>query len=688
MHQRMAGLVLAGLLLAALGASASAAPSGLSPEQLIGLARLSDPRISPDTTQAAYVRSQTDLAANKGHSSIWLAPVDGHAAPKRLTGPGDGDNSQPRWVPDGTALYFISSRSGTNQIWLQPLDGGAARQITDLPLDADHLTLSPTGRHIAFTMEVFADCPTPQCTADRLAAAEKSPETGLVHQRLFIRHWNQWKDGRRRHLFVQSLDGGAPVNVSAVLDGDVAAAPFGGAADIAFAPDGQSIVFAARLAADDEVWTTNYDLYRAPADGSAPPVNLTPGNKAMDLHPVFTPDGRSLAYIATAVPGYESAKRRIMVMDLATGKATPLNPDWDRSVDGFAFLPAGNIIVAKTQDMGQRRLWAISRRSGAATKLTGDGYVQDFDLVKNQIVYLSSGLGAPADLYATRANGSRHKRLTSANKDALQGVALAEYEQFSFPGWGNETVHGYAMKPVGFQEGVKYPLVYVIHGGPQSSFANVWHTRWNAQVLAAAGYGVVFIDFHGSTGYGQAFTDSITGDWGGKPLVDWQRGLDAALARYDWLDGGRVCAMGGSYGGYAVNWIAGQWPDRFNCLINHAGVFDLRAMYYETEELWFIEHDFGGPYFSAPDNYERFNPVAHAGKWQTPMLVIHGALDYRVPDTQAIATFTALQRRGIPSKLLYFPDEGHHIAKPANALQWHQTVLDWLARWLKSGETQ
>ncbi len=687
----MRGLLCAALAALALNSGASSLGHAevqlLTPETLIGLARIGDPTVSPDAERVAYSVTTADLADNKTRTAIWTAPVDGRGDAQALAGGLDSSNTTPRWAADGQSLYFLSDRGGSRQVWRQRLDDDKPQPMTDLPIDIEHFALSPDGRHIALILQVFADCADLACTAARLEAAEQRAATGKVYERLFIRHWNQWQDGRQRHVFVLSLAGGEPVRLSAGIAGDVAAAPFGSGDDLLFTPDGESVIFTARLAAG-EAWSTNYDIYQVPIDASGPPVNLTAANKAMDIRPQFTPDGRGLAYISTQEPGYESGKRRLMLLDLTTGQTAPINPAWDRSVDAFAFLPAGNIVIVLAQDMGQRRLFAISRRSGAATKLTGEGYVHDFDLVKNQIVYQSSNLAAPADLYATRANGSRHKRLTRANDAALKGVRLADYEQFSFPGWGEQPVHGYAMKPAQFQLNQRYPLVYIIHGGPQSSFANVWHTRWNAQALAAAGYGVVFIDFHGSTGYGQAFTDSITQDWGGKPLVDWRRGLDAALARFGWLDGGKVCAMGGSYGGYAVNWIAGQWPDRFNCLINHAGVFDLRAMYYETEELWFMEHDFGGPQFQAPANYERFNPVAHVGKWQAPMLVIHGAQDFRLPDTQGLATFTALQRRGIPSKLLYFPDEGHHIAQPANALQWHHTVLEWLNRWIGAGSGQ
>jgi dipeptidyl aminopeptidase/acylaminoacyl peptidase len=279
---------------------------------------------------------------------------------------------------------------------------------------------------------------------------------------------------------------------------------------------------------------------------------------------------------------------------------------------------------------------------------------------------------------------SAPKPLTAVNQTLLAERQFGEFEQFSFKGWNDETVYGYVMKPAGFERGKKYPIAFIVHGGPQVSFSNQWSWRWNPQVYAGAGYAVVFIDFHGSPGYGQAFTDSISQDWGGKPLVDLQKGLDAALGRYDWLDGNRACSLGASYGGFMQNWIAGNWSDRFQCIVNHAGIFDQRTMYYTTEELWFTEWENGGPYYLTPKIHEKFNPADHVTKWRTPMLVIHGALDYRVPYSQGLATFTALQRQGIPSRFVFFPDENHWILKPANSLRWHSEVLEWLDQHLKA----
>ncbi|MEO0997521.1 MAG: S9 family peptidase [Pseudomonadota bacterium] len=317
------------------------------------------------------------------------------------------------------------------------------------------------------------------------------------------------------------------------------------------------------------------------------------------------------------------------------------------------------------------------------TRLTAFGWVDAVAETPDGPLFALNALHQPTDLYRIRRPDNALEQLTAVNAERLSATQFGVYEQFSFAGWNDETVYGFVMRPASTEAGVRYPVAFLIHGGPQGSFADRFHYRWNPQTYAAAGYAVVFIDFHGSTGYGQAFTDSISGDWGGKPLVDLQRGLAAALERYDFLDGERVCALGASYGGFMVNWIAGNWPGRFRCLVNHDGVFDQRMMYYTTEELFFPEWEHGGTYHDASNAHEKFNPVTFVRNWETPMLVIHGALDYRVPETQGIAAFTALQRRGIDSEFLHFPTENHWVLSPANSVAWHEAVQEWLAKYLK-----
>jgi dipeptidyl aminopeptidase/acylaminoacyl peptidase len=666
----------------------AAQPAGkpFTVDDLVRLKRLTDPHVSPDGRYVAYVLGETDMDANRRRTDLWLLDLTAKAAtPRRLTQNPANDTS-PRWSPDGKSIYFLSTRSGTAQVWRLQLDGGEATQVTDYPREIGSLEVAPAGSRIAVSMEVFVDCADLQCTKERFDAKEKQKATGRVYDRIFMRHWDTWSDGTRSHLFVAAVgaDGkaGAPVDVSKGLDGDVPSKPFGGDEEYAFTPEGLGVVFAARVAGRAEPWSTNFDLYQSPIDGSAAPKNLTAENKAWDTQPVFLKNG-DLAYLAMDRPGFESDRFHVVLRDAHSGATRPLTQSWDRSVSRLGVTADGKRLLATTDDVGQEALYAIDVPSGTPHKIVGTGAVSDYSATNDSVVYALASLGGPADLYISRVAGGAARRLTSVNNDVLGQRALSEYEQFSFKGWNNETVYGFVMKPYGFTAGQRYPTAFVVHGGPQSSFSNAWSYRWNPQVFAAQGYGVVFIDFHGSPGYGQAFTDSISKDWGGKPLEDLQKGLAAALEKYPWLDGQNACALGASYGGFMINWIAGNWSDRFKCLVNHDGIFDQRTMYYSTEELWFPEWEHGGPYYENPRGHEKFNPADYVTKWRTPMLVIHSEQDFRVPLEQGLSTFTALQRRGIDSKLLTFPDENHWVLKPANSVLWHRTVFDWLAMYLK-----
>ncbi|HVS00257.1 MAG TPA: S9 family peptidase, partial [Thermoanaerobaculia bacterium] len=541
----------------------------------------------------------------------------------------------------------------------------------------------------------FPDCPTIACTRERLDAVEKTGIQARLYDGGFIRHWDTWSDGRRNHLFVASLgaDGkpGEPVDLTRGLPADVPSRPFGGTEEFAFAPDGRSLIFSMRLAGKDnreEPWSTNFDLYEvpvAPADGKRPPRNLTEANPAWDTRPVFSPDGKTLAYLAMARPGFEADRLQIVLRSLPDGKVRKLAETWDRSPDEMFFSADGRTLYVTAYDVGQVPLVAIDVASGQMRKLVSEGSVHSAALAGDRIVFGLDHLRSPAELHTVQLDGSGLTRITEINRERLASVLQGEPEQFHFEGANGDPVYGWVIKPVGFDPGKKYPLAFLIHGGPQGSFHNEFHYRWNPQPYAGAGYAVVMIDFHGSTGYGQAFTDAIRGDWGGKPFIDLQKGLAAATARYPWIDGDRACALGASYGGFMVNWIAGQWNDRFRCLVSHDGTFDHRMMYYGTEELWFPEWEHLGPYWENPESHEKHNPVRFVDRWKTPMLVVHGGLDYRIPDNQGIAAFNALQRRGIPSQFLYLPDENHWVLKPGNSVRWHETVLAWLDRWLKEG---
>jgi dipeptidyl aminopeptidase/acylaminoacyl peptidase len=674
-------LALAGPALAAEPA-VNANPRGFTAKDLVMLDRVSAPQFSPDGDQILYALRETSWEADRGVGSLWVTDASGGQG-ARLT-PAEIPASAGAWSPDGAFVYFLSAKSGSMQVWRVPAAGGDAQQVTAYPLDVGSFRLSPDGKAIALSFEVFADCATLACTTERHAANANDKRTGVQYDRIFVRHWDTWKDGTRSQVFLSPIgaDGkaaGEPRLLTKGIDGDVPGKPFGDQSDYVFSPDGSTLVFSARIAGKSEPWSTNFDLFEVPVDGSAAPKNLTDANDAMDTNPVFSADGKTLFWRAMKRPTFEADRFGLMALDRATGAVREIAAEWDRSFDTLVPGDDGRTMYTATLDTGTHPVFEVNLASGAVRKVVQGGNIGAFDIDGDRIVFTRDSIAAPADLYlgAIRARIAE-RRLTNYNAEALSGIRMGEYEQFSFKGWNDATVHGYVIKPWNAEPGKKAPVAFLIHGGPQGSFHNQWHYRWNAQTYAGMGFAVVMIDFHGSTGYGQAFTDSISEDWGGKPLVDLQKGWAAALEKYDFLDGERACALGGSYGGYMVNWIAGNWNEPWDCFVNHAGVFDLRSMAYSTEELWFTEWENGGVPWENAAAMEKHNPVNFVQNWRVPMLVIHGQKDYRVLVEQGLATFGALQRRGIESELLYFPDENHWILRPHNSVQWHESVNAWL----------
>jgi len=673
------------MLLAALFASATASAEPFTAEKLVRLDRVGSPVLSPDGSLVVYSVRKTDMEANKGVYDLWLTGYhDGNTRPLTTH---EANDTEPAFSADGKFVYFLSTRSGSSQVWRIPMEGGEATQVTDLPVDVGTFRLAPDDSSLVLSASVYLDCEDLDCTARRGKARADNPATGVLYDHLFMRHWDHWLDDTHSQLFALALDKsgsatGEPLRVSKGIRADIPSRNWGGAEEYAISPDGKTLYFAARIRDRDEPTSTNFDVYSAPMNGDGEVVNLTESNLAWDTRPVPSPDGRKLVYLAMSRPGFEADRFRIMVRDLQSGKTEELAADWDRSASALAFTQSGDSLLVNADDVGNVALWEFDLDDGARKKLVELGSVSAFVSGPLGTVYALDNLKTPTELFAIDSGGTEPRQLTHFSTPQLAEVEMGDFEQFLFTGANDETVYGYVMKPAGFQKGRKYPIAFLIHGGPQGSFGNHFHYRWNPQTYAGQGFAAIFIDFHGSTGYGQDFTDSISNDYGGKPLLDLQLGLSAALERYDFLDGDRVCALGASYGGYMINWIAGNWPDRFDCLVNHDGIFDERMMYYATEELWFPEWDYGGPYYEVPENYEAHNPVNFVENWQTPMLVVHGQLDYRVPVTQGIATFTALQRRGIPSKFLYFPDENHWVLKPQNSVQWHQVVNQWLHDYL------
>ena len=673
------------MFLAGLLTSATAMAEPFTAEKLVRLDRVSAPALSPDGGTLVYSVRKTDMEANKGVHDLWLTGFrDGKTSQLTTHSANDTD---PAFAPDGESVYFLSTRSGTSQVWRISLGGGEATQVTNLPVDVGTFRLAPGGDRLVLSASVYLDCEDLACTASRDKAQEDSPTTGVVYDQLFMRHWDHWLDAKHSQLFALSLNNegtgaGEPLRVSKGIRADIPSRVWGGAEEYAISPDGQTLYFAARIRDRDEPTSTNFDIYSAPMNGDSEALNLTQANLAWDTQPVVSPDGRKLAYLAMARPGFEADRFQIMIRDLKSGKTEPLAEDWDRSASSITFTNSGDSLLVNADDVGNVALFELALADGEPRKLVGLGSVSAFSSGPHGTVFAMDNLKSPTELFAIDKGKTKARQLTHFSAPQLENIDMGDFEQFSFTGADDDTVYGYVLQPAQFEKGKKYPVAFLIHGGPQGSFGNHFHYRWNPQTYAGQGFAAVFIDFHGSTGYGQNFTDSISNDYGGKPLVDLQLGLKAALKKYDFLDGENICALGASYGGYMVNWIAGNWPDRFDCLVNHDGIFDERMMYYATEELWFPEWDFGGPYYEKAENYEKHNPANFVDRWQTPMLVVHGQLDYRVPVTQGIATFTALQRRGIPSKFLYYPDENHWVLKPQNSVQWHRVVNQWLHEYL------
>lgn len=662
-----------------------AATRGLDVRDMIALDRVSSPLLTADGGNVIFAKRVVG-ADSKASTGLFIRNLRTRdlAPPKSLTPAGWNVNSA-ALSADGQTVYFLSAKNGSQQLYAQPTTGGTPRQLTDFPVDVDSFHVSPQGDRVAFSSGVFQDCGSDlACTSKKLDAHKARKNTGEVFDSLFVRHWDTWADGRRNTLFVAPLPAAKAAAVkgasaiSATLAGDAPSKPFGGNDDFTWSPDGKTVVAAIRVAGKQEPWSTNFDLYRLDAEGKQAPVNLTASNPAWDAGPVFSADGKTLYYRAMKRPGFEADRFGLMAMDVATGKTREIAPKWDRSAGEIVLSGDGTLIYTSADDMGEHRLFGVDIATGEAEVVVDGGSIGSPVIAGTTLAYTKNSLKSGDQIVVAAFDGANPREITPSAGEMLPDVAFGDYEQFQFKGWNNETVHGYVVKPYNYQEGKRYPVAFLIHGGPQGSFGNGWSYRWNPQTYAGQGYAVVMIDFHGSTGYGQAFTDAISQHWGDRPLEDLQKGWAAAQKQYPFLNGDKACALGASYGGFMVNWIAGNWNEPWKCLVNHDGVFDQRMMGYATEELWFTEWEQGGTPYEKAASYEKFNPVNHVSDWKKPILIVHGQLDYRIPVEQGLAAFTAAQRQGIESKFLYFPDENHWVLKPQNSVQWHDTVNGWL----------
>jgi dipeptidyl aminopeptidase/acylaminoacyl peptidase len=671
-----------GALLTGLSAQAqNSAKHAISFDDLIKMHRVSGVAISKDGRSVAYAVSTPDMEANRSVANIWVVSASGGAAVQVSQG---GRDNSPQWSPDGKSLAFTSARDGNSQVYLLSMAGGEAKKVTQLSTGADLFHWSPDGKWIAFTSSVYPDCKDDACNEKRDADKEKSKVKARIYDHLLYRHWDHWSDGKRSHLFVVPVDGSAtPRDLTAGSDYDVPPEERSGPGDFNFSPDSKELCFTA-VTDKIEAISTNADLFIVPVTGGEAKRITT--QQGFDGNPVYSPDGRYIAYHAQLTPGYEADKWRVMLYDRQSGKNENLSESFDRSATELGWSPDSKTIYFLAENETLQPIYSMEPRAGATPKKLVDGFNVEFALSGDghTLVTTQTSLTLPSEVFAVSADGSGLKQLSDVNGAILSQLDMNPPEKFWFDGAEGTKVQAMLIRPPQFSTSEKYPVLVLLHGGPQTMWSDAWGYRWNAEVFSGAGYVTLMINRRGSTGYGQKFTDEITNDWGGKAYEDVMKGVDAVLAKYPFLDSSRMAAAGGSYGGYMADWMATH-TDRFKAIISHAGVYDKVSMY-ATEELWFEEHDSQGTPWGAPENYKKWAPstyAEHLGKYKTPTLVIAGERDYRVPYTQSLEFFNSLQRQGVPSKLLIFPDEGHWVLKPQNSQLWYKTFVDWLTTYVK-----
>ncbi|KAF9971866.1 hypothetical protein BGZ73_005102 [Actinomortierella ambigua] len=663
--------------------NAAAKQQPLTPELMLSLARPSTAAVSPNAQFAVFSTSRYSFETHKTISNLNLLSLKDNTVSDftpRAPGTSHGDAF---WLDDDH-IAFLSNE----QVYIKPLSGGEEPYaLTAFPVGIANVKYNRQAGLLAFSAPVYADGSLQRAKERDEELKTTKHDTGLAFDHLMVRHWDEFIQEKKNNIFVVKIKkeektfvvDGEPINLLKGTGLESPIIPFGDASDFDLSPDGKELVFAAKINTPDNAWETTTFIYTIATDGTGQPKKLNPESVGYAGHPIYSSTGKWIAYLQMQRPQYESDRRQIVLH--SEGKNQFVARNWDRSASSVLFDKKDESLIVTAEETGHIKVFKIDIATSKVETIVdkhAQSGVQYLD--ENTLLYSTSSLKRPNDVYTVDLTTKKIQQRTDVHAQDLENVFLSEPEDVWFKGDKDHDVHGWLLKPIDFDPSKKYPLAFIVHGGPQSAFNDAWSTR-------CAGFVVVTLNPTGSTGYGQAFTDAINRNWGGSPFIDLMKGADHVLEHYTYIDPKRTCALGASYGGYMMNWFNGH-TTRFNCLVNHDGIFDTKSGFYVTEELYFPEYDHGGVPWDPKTTYERWNPANHVDKWQTPTLVIHSDKDYRLPVTEGLATFTTLQRKGIPSRFLYFPDENHWVLKAANSQRWHREVLSWIQKWTKEAKEE
>lgn len=649
--------------------------SPITVDDLWGMLRIGSADISPDGRTIVFSASAYSIELNKGNSDLYL--IDSNGENLRTIVRSERSESNPKFSPDGKNIIYEFG----NQIWQCNSDGTNPEQITSLHTGAGGAVFSNDGSKLMFVSSVYPDCFSEECNKARDEATEKNPVKASIFTELLYRHWNDWRGEKRSHIFLMNLNSKEVSDLTIGSKFDAPPIALGSSSDYNFSPDGNEIAFTMNRE-DTTAISTNNDIWIMPIDklekGKKPQYEKISLSKGNDNQPIYSPDGRYIAYCSMERAGFEADKQRLMLYDREKKTTVSLTDKLDRSVGEMIWSPDSKSIYFVSSNEVYHSIYKIELASGKISFVVEKNFNSNIVLSKDgtKLFFKQQRSTLPYEIFSSNSDGSKIQQITFLNKKILSRIEMNEIETFWSKGADGKPVQSILVKPPFFDPASKYPVILLVHGGPQGSWADDFHYRWNLQMFAAPGYVVIAPNPRGSTGYGQKFTDEISGDWGGKAYKDIMNSVDYAIKNFSFIDQNNLFAAGASYGGYMINWIATQ-TNRFNALVSHAGVFNLESMYGTTEELWFVDWEFKGKPWTNRKLYEKFSPHRYAHKIKTPMLVVHGAYDFRVPEEQAFQLFTTLQRIGVKSKFLYFPDETHFVQKPQNARLWWNTVYDW-----------